>query len=47
MFAYPDFKEPFDLHTEASTRALGTDLYQTQEGRKSVIDYANKIRTEL
>ena len=42
ILAYPDFTQPFELHTDASTKALGAIIYQTQEGKKRVIAFASR-----
>ena len=42
ILAYPDFKVPFVLHTDASGDGLGVVLYQVQDGKKRVIAYASR-----
>jgi hypothetical protein len=42
ILAYPDFDLPFELHTDASSKALGAILYQVQDNKKSVISYASR-----
>ena len=43
ILAYADFSLPFELHIDASGIRLGAVLYQTQEGKKRVIAYANFV----
>lgn len=42
VMAYPDFELPLILHTNASNEGLGAVLYQQQDGKLRVIDYASR-----
>ena len=42
VMAYPDFNEPFLLHTDASYDGLGAVLYQKQDNELKVIAYASR-----
>ena len=33
VMAYPDYSQPFILHTDASEQGLGAALYQRQDGK--------------
>jgi len=46
ILAYTDFSRPFELHTDASCKALGAVLYQENDGCKRVIAYASKALTK-
>ena len=37
VIAYPDFKSPFIVHTDASQDGLGAALYQKQDGKLRII----------
>ena len=42
VMAYPDFSQPFILHTDASEEGLGSVLYQKLDGKMRVIGYASR-----
>ena len=42
VMAYPDFNEPFILHTDASYEGLGSVLYQKLNGEMRVIGFASR-----
>jgi hypothetical protein len=42
ILAYPEYGQPFILHTDASGQGLGAILYQEIEGKKRVIAYASR-----
>lgn len=42
ILAYPDFREPFILDTDASDLAIGGILSQIQNGTERVIAYASR-----
>ena len=42
ILAYPDYTEPFYLHTDASQVGLGCILYQKQQGMTRVIGYGSR-----
>ena len=39
ILGYPDFSQPFILHSDASANAIGAVLSQLQSGKKTVISY--------
>lgn len=45
ILAYPDFDQPFVLHTDASEQGLGAVLYQQQKGKLRVIAYGSQTLT--
>ena len=45
IMAYPDYSQPFILHTDASQDGLGAVLYQRQEGKIRVIGFASRTLT--
>ena len=42
ILAFPDFKEPFHLYTDASSEGIGVTLGQIQNNRKVAIAYAGR-----
>lgn len=41
VMAYPNYSEPFILHTDAAEQGLGGALYQRQDGKLRVIAYGS------
>lgn len=42
VIAYPDFSQPFIVHTDASQEGLGAALYQEQENKMRIISLASR-----
>ena len=42
IMAYPNFSQPYIVHTDASKEGLGAVLYQKQDGHSRVIAYASR-----
>ena len=42
MLSYPDFDQPFILHVDASTKGLGTGLYQHKDKKVRILDYGSR-----
>ncbi|XP_063438199.1 uncharacterized protein LOC134719148 [Mytilus trossulus] len=42
VLGFPEYQNPFELHTDACLTGLGAVLYQLQEGKKRVIAYASR-----
>ena len=45
VMAYPDYAQPFTLHTDGSEQGLGTALYQRQGGKLRVIAFGSRTLT--
>lgn len=45
VLGFPDFSQPFILHTDASNQGLGAVLYQQQKGKLCVIAYRSRTLT--
>lgn len=45
VLGFPDFSQPFILHTDASNQGLGAVLYQRQNGKLRVISYGSRTLT--
>lgn len=45
VLGFPEFSQPFILHTDASNQGLGAVLYQSQDGKLRVIAYGSRTLT--
>lgn len=45
VLGFPDFTQPFIVHTDASHKGLGAVLYQRQDGKLRVIAYGSRTLT--
>ena len=45
VIAYPNFEDPFIVHTDASQEGLGAALYQVQDGKMRIISLASRTLT--
>ena len=46
MLGYPDFSQPFVVHTDASQEGLGAVLYHRQDGKMRVTGYGSRSLTK-
>ena len=42
VLGFPDYSQPFELHTDASGSGCGAVLYQIQDGQRRVLSYASR-----
>ena len=42
ILGFPDYNQPYVLHTDASQEGLGAVLYQRQDGKLRVIEYGSR-----
>ena len=46
FLVFPDFSQPFLLHTDASAQGLGAVLYQKRDGKNRVVSYGSRTLTD-
>ena len=42
LLSHPDFDQPFILHVDASTKGLGTGLYQCKDKKVRILGYGSR-----
>ena len=47
MLLYPDWDVPFEIHTDASSKAVAAILCQRIEGKERVLMYASKTLSAI